>query len=307
MIRRVIVPVVATCGALAVGIALGAGPLNDAGHADDSHPAATTTAADTAAAKAAAFGQQWAVQAGSALYAGKLAGKSISVVVLPGADPKVVQGLLDAVAVAQGTVGTRLDVTPTLLAPEQHVMVDSLATKFAQQSQGAIGAGLSTYARAGELVGLALNGPEATTTQVGWEKTRHGRKKVVTHPTVAASRVTAQETLAAAKLAAVSGPRKPGALVLVVLGSATDPAALGGLLDGISAKTTGVVLAGDTASAAKGGTLAAYRGAKHGPKVLTVDGDDTVYGRESAVLGLVRQITPQGGDFGASGADGLIP
>ena len=44
MIRRNLVAVVSTCGALAVGIALGGGPLSDLGHAEPDPSAAPTVA-----------------------------------------------------------------------------------------------------------------------------------------------------------------------------------------------------------------------------------------------------------------------
>jgi len=306
MIRRAIVPIVATCAALAVGIALGAGPLNNAGHADDTEAGTADTAALATANRAAALGQKWAAAAGASLYAGRLTGQHLSLVVLPGADPKDVQGLRDAVAVAKGTVVTTVTLSPTLLEPSQHTMVGTLATKFAQQSQGALKVDAAGYTGIGQVLGLALNGPESTVAHTTYQKTKHGRKAVVTHTTVAASRAAAQETLKAAKLADVSGGGA-GDLVLVVLGSSVDATALGQLLDGLGQQATGIVLAGDTASAAAQGTLAAYRAQKHSSKILTVDGDDTVYGRESVALGLVRQVSPQGGDFGASGIDGLVP
>lgn len=304
MIRRLAIPAVATCAALAVGIALGTGPLNDSGQAS---PTTSVPATSAQASAAAAFGQKWAAQAGSAMYAGKLAGRGVSVVSLPGASASVVQSLADGIEVAKGRITSHVSLSPTVLDPSQRVLVDSLASRFAAQSHGAIGSGLSTYARIGEVVGLAVNGPDATTTHVSWKRTRHGRKKVVTHTASAASRTTAQETLTTAKLGTIAGGSAAGSLVLVVLGSATSPTELGQLLDGIAAKTSGIVLVGDTSSATKDGTLAAYRAAKHSAKVLTVDGDETAYGRTAAVLGLVRQLTPSGGDYGAYGTDGLLP
>lgn len=284
MIRRNIVAIVSACAALAAGIALGGGPLSDAVHADDR--TATGNPADRAPAAGAALGQKWAAQAAPLLYGGRLAGHSVAVVTMPGAPPRLVQQLDDGVAVAKGTVVTTLSLKPTLLDPGQRTMAETLGTKFAQQSHGAVDAGAPTYARLGQIIGVALAGaPSAQSQGVGQD---------------------AQKTLDAGRLAALQGGRSRADVVLLVLGAHADTDALGDLIDGIGARTGGVVVAGDSASGLHG-DLRALRAAGHSDKVLTVDGDETAYGRASVILGLVRRIGGSGGDFGASGIDGLVP
>jgi len=282
MIRRHIVGIVAACAALAVGIALGGGPLSDAVHADNG----STTAGTGGHAAGAALGQKWAAQAAPVLYGGRLAGHSVAVVTMPGASAQLVQQLDDGISVAKGTVVTTLSLKPALLDTSQRTMAATLGTKFAQQSHGAVDASAPTYARLGQIVGVALAGaPSAQSQGAGQD---------------------AQETLTAGKLAALQGGKSRADVVLLVLGSHTDTDALGDLIDGISARTGGVVVAGDTASGADG-DLKALRAAGHSDRVLTVDGDETAYGRASVILGLVRRINGSGGDFGASGIDGLVP
>ena len=98
-----------------------------------------------------------------------------------------------------------------------------------------------------------------------------------------------------------------GQVVLVVLGDEADPAILSGLGSGLATKATGVVVAGDTASAAPAGDLTGLRGEAAAEKVATVDGADTPLGQVTAVLALIRSLTVQGGSFGASGSDGSVP
>jgi hypothetical protein len=284
MIRRNVVAIVSVCAALAVGVALGGGPLSDIGHADD--PAVPTTHADRALAASAALGQKWTAQAAPLLYGGRLAGHQVAIVAMPGASHQLVQQLADGVAVAKGTVVTTLTVQPMTLDATQRTMIDTLGAKFAKQSKGTVDPNGSTYSRIGQIMGLSVAGaPDESAAGIG---------------------ETSQETLEAGKLATVQGGKSRADDVLVVLGSHADPTALHDLVSGLGSRTHGVVVAGDTASGAKG-DLKALREAGHSDNVVTVDGDDTAYGRASVILGLVRQISPSGGDFGASGIDGLVP
>lgn len=311
MIRRALIPTIATCGALAVGIALGAGPLDNATHAQTTG----TAKPDRAARQAAAFGQRWATQAATPLLADRLSGHRVVLVTLPGADPGVVHGLLDDITLAKGTVSAKVAATSTIVDPNQQTMLGTLGQRFAEQSHGAIPTDLPTYSRIGALLGLAVAGPGETTTTVTTTHTKHGVRRTVHDVSAPVSRTTAQETLRAGHLATVTGASEPGGLVLVVLGDQQiDASALHDLLAGLATQVTGVVVAGDESTATAGGTLATLRAEtkadkadKDSDKVLTVDGIDSAYGRVAAVLGLARQITAQGGDFGESGIDGLLP
>lgn len=285
MIRRNIVAVVSTCAALAVGIALGGGPLSDTGSADDT-TAQAVSAADQALQERAALGEKWATQSASLVYGGVLSGRRVSIVAMPGASGQVVQQISDAIAVAKGTVSGVVTAAPALTDTTQKVMIDTLGAQYAARSQGTVDPKASTYARLGQLVGVSVAGFPATSS--------------------ASARATARETLETAKLATVKGGQALCGLVVVVLGDHADPDALSSLMSGIASRAKGIVVTGDTTSGADG-DLATLRKAGLGNKVLTVDGDETAYGRAAVVLGIVRQITARGGSFGASGIDGLLP
>lgn len=292
MIRRNIIGVVGVCAALAVGIALGAGPLSS--H-DTSASTPAVVQADPALKSAAAFGQKWATQVGPDLYAGRLHGRRVALITLPGARASTVQQLRDGISVAKGVVASDVALTPSLLDPNRKVAVDTLGAQFARQSQGTVDPQLPPYERLGQMLGMAV--ARAPMPQYAAPGRRNAAASVA---------ITAQETLRTAKLADISGAQGPAGVVLVVLGPHGDPDIVADLLRGLATKVTGIVVAGGTGSGAHG-VLASLRQQHWNARVMTVDGIETVYGRTAALTGLVSQLTPHGGSYGASGIDGLVP
>jgi Copper transport outer membrane protein, MctB len=143
----------------------------------------------------------------------------------------------------------------------------------------------STYVRIGQLVGLAVAGEDL--------------------PSSDASSI--RQGLAGAELMTSPGGAARAPAVLVVLGEQTDPAILAGMVSGLAAKATAVVVAADTGSATPGGDLRRLRAEPDAARAATVDGVDTPLGQVTAVLALIRSLTVQGGSFGASGSDGAVP
>ena len=105
-----------------------------------------------------------------------------------------------------------------------------------------------------------------------------------------------------------AGRRAP--LVLVVLGTDADDegsdAILAGLVQGLAAQATGVVVAGTLADGGDG-QLGRLRADPAAAGVATLDGVDTLAGQVATVMALQRSVTTPGGSFGASGADGAVP
>ena len=282
--RHHIVSLVSVFLALAVGVALGGGPLSDLGR--DDQPAAATTKEQRKAARTASYGDEFASASAGALYAGRLKGQRVSIVALPGADGDVVSALGAQVEAAAGTVAGTYDVRPTLTDAAEKSLVDTLGSQLMTQlGSGAVTADAPTYRRIGELLGLA-----AATTDLPW-----GDASSVRQSLAGADLVQSPEDAARAQV------------VLVVLGDATDPAILSGLVSGLAAQATGVVVAGNAASAAASGDLARLRSDPAADDVATVDGADTPLGQVTAVLALIRARDIQGGSFGASGSDGAVP
>ncbi|MEP9364873.1 copper transporter [Nocardioides sp. CN2-186] len=282
--RHHIVSLVAVFLALAVGIVLGGGPLTDLGRDDD--PAAATTHEQRAVAQTASYGDDFAAASATTLYAGGLKDHTVSIVTLPGADGDEVSALGAQVEAAGGTVTGTYDVQPALTDPGQKSLVDTLGSQLMTQlGSGAVTTDAPTYDRIGQLIGLGVSGSDLPSADVS----------------------TVRESLSGAELLTTPDGATRGQVVLVVLGDEADPAILSGLASGLAAKATGVVVVGDTASAASAGDLTGLRAETGAEKVTTVDGADTPLGQVTAVLALIRSLTVQGGSFGASGSDGTVP
>lgn len=280
--RHHIVSLVAVFLALAVGVVLGGGPLSDLGR--DDRPASATTK-ERKSDRTASYGDRFAAAGAEALYANGLKDRDVSVVVLPGADPDVISALGAQVETAGGAVAGTYEVQDALTDPSEKSLVDTLGSQLAQQlGEGAVSQDAPTYQRIGQLVGLAVSGDV---------------------PSSDAAAV--RETLAGAELLASPEGAVRAPAVLVVLGGDTDPAILSGVVAGLADRATGVVVAGDTASATGEGDLAALRSDSDADRAATVDGADTPLGQVTATLALIRSFSVQGGSFGASGSDGAVP
>lgn len=281
--RHHVVSLVSVFLALAVGIVLGGGPLTDLGRDDE--PAAATTE-EHEAEQTASYGDDFATAGAETLYAGGLRDRSVSLIVLPGADADQVSGLGAQVEAAGGAVAGTFDVQPTLTDVSEKSLVDTLGSQLAQQlGEGAVSEDAPTYERIGQLLGLAVSG----------------------HDLPSSDAAAVRQSLAGADL--LTSPQGAGRApaVLVVLGDRTEPAILAGVVAGLADRASGVVVAGDTASASGAGDLAALRADSDAELAATVDGTDTALGQVTAALALIRSFTVQGGAFGASGSDGAVP
>ena len=282
--RHHVVSLVAVFLALAVGVALGGGPLSELGR--DDRPAAATTGEQRAAVRDASYGDDFAAASATALYDRGLRDHPVSILTMPGAPGDVVSALGAQIEDAGGHVAGTYDVQPALTDPAEKSLVDTLGSQLMTQlGSGAVSGDAPTYARIGQLVGLAVaetDLPSADATSV-------------------------RQSLAGAELLSAPEGAVRAPIVLVVLGKTTNPAILSGLLSGLAAKATGVVVAGDAAAATGSGDLAALRSESLADDVATVDGADTTLGQVTAVLALIRSTSVQGGSFGASGSDGAVP
>lgn len=297
--RHHIVSLVAVFLALGIGIAVGGGPLSEIGRVE---PGPTTKVSERAQndARAAGFGDDFAVASAAALYQGRLADHPVSILALPGADDTIVASLTAQIEAAGGLVAGRYDIQQALVEPSEKSLVDTLGSQLLTQiGSGSVDAEASTYARMGQLLGLAIATTRDTAQPAG------------------DGAVAVRQSLAGAEL--MISPEENGAaapLVLVVLGadraavgsaeSDVDGAILSGLLAGLSARSKGVVVVGDSNSGVDGG-LAALRDQPIGEDVATVDGVDSALGQVTTVLALLRAFAGAGGSFGASGADGAVP
>jgi hypothetical protein len=283
--RHHVVSLVAVFLALAVGVALGGGPLSELGR-DDTPVSAQVRAREQVAQREAGFGDDFATAAADTLYAGRLKDHPVSILTMPGADGDMVSALAAQVEAAGGKVAGTYDAEPALVSASEKSLVDTLGSQLMTQlDDGAVDTDASTYDRIGQLLGVAVSGDTVSTDEAN----------------------SIRQSLAGAEL--VTSPDGAGRapLLLVVLGDeGADDAILSGLLSGLAAATTGVVVAGDTVSGIDG-DLHGLRGEPVADEVATVDGADTGVGQVTAVLALARSLQVQGGSFGASGSDGAVP
>ncbi len=293
-LRHHVLTIVAVFLALAAGIVLGGGPLSDVGPG----VAASGTARDEAAPVEGQVEADYTDSVLTALeptiVAGRLAEQSVALVTVPGADERIVTALAGAVSAAGGAVSARYSLGDDLVDPGQKSLVDTLGSQLLTQQGGAdVAADASTYDRIGQLIGIAVASKEAE----GQDPT--GKSRAILDAVTGAGLM---------EQPADAGRRAP--LVLVVLGTdAADEgsdAVLAGIVEGLAAQATGVVVAG-TIRDGGSGQLGRLRADPAAAVVASVDGIDTDAGRVATIFALQRSLTTAGGAFGAAGADGALP
>jgi hypothetical protein len=286
--RHFLTSIVAVFFALAVGIALGGGPLSD--FSDPAPVAASDTTEDD---PARAYAEGFATAIGPVLTSAKLADRSVAVVTVPGVNEEILTSLAEEVSAAGGTITGRYSLTDDMVSPDQKALVDTLGAQLMTQQGKAIAADATTYDRIGQLLGVAV----ATTTPEG-EPATDQQNRII-------------ETLVGADLLTLDGSvtERAPLVLLVVGGEPADEggdAILSGLASGLSRAAGGVVVAGTLADGGEG-QVGRLRAEPVSAEVATVDGIDTPAGRVTAVLALARSLSTKGGAFGASGADGPVP
>ena len=300
--RYHVVSLLAVLLALAAGIALGGGPLSEIGRAngatDGGSTSRTAALSDRLDATTAASGFQDRVATG--LGAGTVRNlldrRAVAIVVMPGADAKVVSGLGTAVQDAGGTLTGEYAVRPAMLAADGKSLVDTLGSQVAESVQGVdVPTEATTYDRMGQLIGRAM----ATTENTG-------------EAPDAASADIVSSLAGAKRMSSPDEAKRRASLVLVVLGSEPEDATgasniYGGLAEGIASRSDGVVVTGSTASATDGVLRTLRDDAAFTEEVSSVDSHQTAAGRLVAVLALDREKFAGPGQFGAEGADGVMP
>jgi len=293
VLRRHILSIVLACAALAAGIALGSGPLDDLDDLDDAgrggDRAAITTGANPDPAR---ITDEFARAAAQEMLPGTLSGRRVSLVALPGADDTDVTALVRHLGLAGATVSSRVSVDEQLFDPARRAYVDALATELGKRLAGRVDPAVPTYERIGQVLGATV--ARSSTASAAYESGE---------PTVA-------EALQKGRLASYAGGNAASAsVILVVTGDPVQEAVLTQFVQGLDPVSTGVVVASRTLTGAapEDEPVAVVRAARLGAGVATVDGIETRIGRIAATLTAVRQVTGRGGDFGASGMGGLIP
>lgn len=312
--RYHVVSLVSVLLALALGLVLGSVVLDDplvraeaqrASALADRRDGAQARARDLRARLAAErrFGQAVTPQ----LVAGSLEERAVVLVVAPGVPRATGAAVADAVRAADGTVTGTLVLRDAYVdpaeAPELDALVARLVPPGVELPEGSAGERAAV-----ELAGVLLRAAD------GEEPPEDGDDVSVPDPSAdAATRASVLGGLArmgfvagadgvqeAADLAVVlaPGPARTGAAV---------PGAVTALASALGARGSGAVVAGPSAAAQPGGSLAAVRAADD-DAVSTVDTLGTSAGTVGVPYALAERAAGAGGHYGRGpGASGLLP
>lgn len=306
--RYHIVSIVSVFLALAVGVALGGGPLK--GEVDSTlvdqvradREAKVELQAEIGTLRTAnGFSDEFADIIAPGLIGRILQGRVVTLAVLPSAARAEVTALEELVATAGGTVGGTVQIGADMLDVDNKQLVDELSGQLLEGVSGvSVPADASGYERAGALIARAIGAAEA-----GGAKVDGDAESILAGLTTAG-------------LMSVDGELdRRGSLVLFVAGAGSGTAEertgsnsiVATLVRAVDAGTDGAVVAGPIASARAGGLVEAIRqDVVTARDVSTVDVLGRSAGRIVTMMALAGQGRGQTGHFGVvDAADGAMP
>ncbi|MBA2739183.1 MAG: copper transporter [Nocardioidaceae bacterium] len=294
-----LISIVAIFFALAAGIALGSGPLQaqlserlvEQSDSDRLGEQQARDQLDSANARLD-FADAFAGTTSQAVVGSALDGRTVSLVVLPGADPGAVRAMRDEVAAADGLVVSTVTLTEELLDPANRQLAEGLAQRILDGRGSDSADGAVSY----QLLGAALSRSFLTGKDGATERdnTANG----------------IEAALDEAGLIVVDGvATRRAQLALVVAGDPVDDAPDGQadvaaeIVSALDSGSAGAVVAGPAASA-DGGVVAAVRETEAAEGVSSVDALDLAAGRVVTVLALAEQARGGVGQYGMSDAAG---
>lgn len=307
--RYHIVSIVSVFLALAVGVALGGGPLK--GEVDntlvDQVQADRAVKADLRAEITALkggndFNDGFADTVAPGLINGSLDGRVVTLVVLPSAQQAEVAALEQMIGVGGGTVGGTVRVGDGLLSVDNKQLVDELSSQLLDGATDVnVPADASGYEAVGALIARAI----------GTDEEPGGAGVDATSDSILAG-------LSTAGLMSADGTLdRRGSLVLFVAGAGSGSeeeqtgasSILTTLATAVDADTDGAVVAGPIASAREHGAVRGIRDDVVAARdVSTVDALGRSAARIVTVMALAGQAEGQTGHFGAvDAADGPMP
>ncbi|WP_345713494.1 copper transporter, partial [Kineococcus glutinatus] len=275
--RYHLVSLVSVFLALAVGIVLGAGPLKegiDVGITDQVRQL-TAEKADLrsqldGADRAITARDEWAEVVEPALVAGRLTGRSIVLVLLPGAEASLADDLATGLTAAGASVTGRVAVSEAWTDPAQDDVRSAVVAELGSTGQ-------STDAR----LATALAGALVTSDPALVAQPEDPLRTVL--PVFADNGlvdVDGDLTQRASLAVAVAGPADTAPSAAQ---TEERSESLTTLLTGLDAASDGVVLAGAVEASAEEGLIADVRAADAAEAVSTVDDADVPMGRVSVV------------------------
>ncbi len=306
--RYHIVSIVSVFLALAVGVALGGGPLR--GEVDntlveqvenDRRAKADLQAQISELRNGNEFTDSFAQAVAPPLLAGSLDARPVTVMVLPGARRASVTSVAELIEVAGGTVSGTLRIGEKMLDVGEKQLVDELGTQLLESSPGIdVADDASGYEQMGVLLARAAGTDEDGGATVD---------------------ETSESILAGLSTAGLVSPEGElagrGSLVMFVAGQGSGSSEemqgantiVGALAKAVDADTDGVVVAGPIDSAREDGLIEALRSDVVAARELsTVDSLGRTAGEVVAVMALAEQAAGESGHYGAvDAADGALP
>jgi hypothetical protein len=306
-VRRSVVALLAVLLALAIGVALGAGPLrletSDAGstptHAGSSR---TAEARVQQLDDERAFDDAFAAATAKHLVNGTLKNRAVTLVQLPGASPTTVSHVTDLIEQAGGAVTAQVVLHPKLIDVGNRQLVDELATQMEKSAKGAVA--VPSDATGYERMGALLAHTVVTKSKRG-DSVDDAGANILAGASTAGLVTTPQDI------------QRRGSLVVAVAGDpyGTQDERTGAgsitatLLEALDQGSGGAVLVGPVTSSADDGLIGQLQAdPKAAKRVSTVDMGDQVAGAVVTVLALHEQAQGGSGHYGSSTApDGPMP
>jgi hypothetical protein len=280
--RYHLVSIAAILIALAAGIALGSGPLDDTGDSLRGSDDSTQQAADPAVT---AFESAYAGRTSAALLRNKLKGQAVVVLTVPGTNAADTKGVTSSLQAAGAEVTGQVALTGKLLDSAGRQFAEGVAQESAQDVPG-VGAAGDSYGRIGAALGRAFVGDKAVATDqtAGTIRSAFVEGKLLT--------LTKAPKKLATLAVLVVGPQRAG--------GSDESGVIAALAGAVNDSGKGVVVAGPASSSTDGGAVKAVRDGDASTEVSTVDVADTPAGRIVTALAAVKQAAGQPGAWGTS-------
>lgn len=319
--RYRVVTLCAVLLALAAGIILGDGPLRG----EDAVAAVSGSGNSDELAEAREqlreqqqgldLSNSYADATGGPLTAGRLAGRAVTIVTLPGADEEAVTRVQSAIGTAGGSVAGQVGLSEGLLDVSQRQLVSELARQMdvgpARKALG-VPKDAGDYERVSRMLSYAL-----LTKDPGGDQPDRVAGGIMAGLTTADLVTVEGATEGEAQGGAAATVTRRGNVVVVVggppYGSPDERAGAGSilteLLTAFDEAGAGTVLAGPVSASDPDGLVSAVRqDPEVTGRVSLVDVVDQAAGAVVTVLALAADVAGQPGDWGSSAAsDGALP
>ncbi|QGG41633.1 hypothetical protein GEV26_09825 [Aeromicrobium yanjiei] len=287
--RYHLVSIAAILIALAAGIALGSGPLED----DDDTQAASQTTSRSDDPGVRSFETGFAARTAPGMLKDTLKDRPVVVLTVPGTNASEVKDVVKGLGLAGAEVTGQVALTSKMLDSSGRQFAEGVAQQAAEGVDGVTDAG-DSYGRIGSALARALMASEPGTL----DETATTIRSAFTEGDLITE--TRAPKRAATLAVLVTGPQRAT--------GAAQSTVIAALAAAINPTGQGVVVAGPASSSTDGGAVKAVREGAAASEISTVDVTDTAAGRVVTVLAAAEQASGQPGAWGTSRSDsGALP